>query len=114
VAKGKRPISFWPIAQVVQVPPVATYVSPSMGGEAPVTLNTPAYGARFKINGTSIPCDAGLDSAQNVCDIINATVPTQVFAFINADGSIEINAVAGQAAPVFSGDATLLTALGLT
>ena len=117
MAKGKRPISFWPIAEVVQVPPIATYTSPSMGGPAPVTLSTPASGARFKINGVQINgVDAGVNTAQNFVDAINnnTSVNSQVLAFLNADGSIEINAQTGFAAPVFTGDATLITALGLT
>lgn len=112
VAKGKITISHFPLAEVLQVPQVAKYTQPSMGGEAAKQLNTPASGARFTINGVTIPADAGVHTAQNFADAIN-NAACGATATIDFDGSLYLQSVPSGGPLTFGGDSTLRTSLGL-
>lgn len=112
--KGETTIAWLPLGAISGAPQVATFVDPSTSGEAPEVLNTPQQGARIIINGVTIPFEAAIHSAQNLVDIINSTPAAQVTAQIWRDGTLVVNPVpGGPNTPVFTGDATLLQALGI-
>jgi hypothetical protein len=114
--KGETSISFLPLGAMGPTPEPATFTLGSTSGEAPEVLNTPQRGARIIINGITIPFEAAIHSAQNLVDIINSTANVQVVASLNRDGSLVVNTspLGGPNPPVFTGDATLLQALGIT